>query len=113
MNEKEKIFSQYEDWHRIKDQVKNRILKDLSLTEFFPEGSIEEIFKKNFTRKRRCGFKRRIKKEESPRSYIFLSVIFIEIKKNLVAKLPKYHYYKYKYDDKIFLQESYDLNDGN
>lgn len=43
MNKKEEIFGQYEDWHRIRDQVENRILLDAALREFFPESSINEV----------------------------------------------------------------------
>jgi len=46
MSEKEETFTQYLDWHRIMEQVENRILKDPELRDVFPKDSVEDICKK-------------------------------------------------------------------
>jgi hypothetical protein len=46
MSEKEKTFSQYENWIRLKEQVEGRMTKDPELRNVFPADSIDEICKK-------------------------------------------------------------------
>jgi hypothetical protein len=46
MNEKENTFTQYLNWRRLKEQVENRILKDLGLRDAFPKDYVDDICKK-------------------------------------------------------------------
>jgi hypothetical protein len=45
-SEKEKTFKQYENWRRIKEQVKRRITKDPTLGDVFPKDSIDSVCQK-------------------------------------------------------------------
>ena len=46
MNEKENTYTQYLDWHRLKEQVENRTLKDPALRDAFPKDHVDDICKK-------------------------------------------------------------------
>jgi len=46
MNEKENTFTQYFNWRRLKEQVENRVLKDLELRDAFPKDYVDDICKK-------------------------------------------------------------------
>jgi hypothetical protein len=43
MSEQEETFDQYQDWHRLKEQVEKRVVKDPRLRDFFPTDFIDNI----------------------------------------------------------------------
>lgn len=43
MSKKEETFNQYQDWHRLKEQIEKRVIKDPKLRDFFTTDSIDTI----------------------------------------------------------------------